>query len=117
MTTEEKNIRICESLGWKWFPTKANPEQKILALSQEHADTVLVGHSIYRLIPNHFNDLNAMHKAEKRLTDEQYLTFSELLADKYLLKGHSRSNRFISAHASERAEAYGLIMGLWKEGE
>ena len=57
------------------------------------------------------SDLNAMHDAEKVLTDEQYHTgYKQTLASLVGLSGHMRVP---SATAAQRAEAFLRTLNLW----
>ena len=70
-------------------------------------------------IPDYLNDLNAMHEAEKVLTDEQDLEYSEALEQvvegRYLTNNSEDMRRLRSATASQRAEAFLRTIGKWKE--
>jgi hypothetical protein len=64
-------------------------------------------------IPDYCNDLNAMHEAEKALTDDQYHTgYKQTLAS---LVGLSGNMRVMSATAAQRAEAFLRTIGKWEE--
>ncbi len=62
--------------------------------------------------PDYFDDLNAMHEAEKSLTDdERDITYPKYLGIYHIPTG------VIYLDASEKAEAFGLAKGLWKESK
>lgn len=72
-----------------------------------------------RDVPDYFNDLNAMHEAEKTLAQEQLWDIAALLS-KRILKAERAGVFFIEsaanilqAGAPEQAEAFGLALNLW----
>ena len=94
MTPEQQRIAIAEACGWKpnglgeWFSPIGDLENSI---------------------PNYLNDLNAMHEAEKILTESQQ--------DKYYTKLSYTGTWFECLHstASQRAEAFLRTIGKWKD--
>lgn len=111
MTQEEKRIKIAEACGWKDFhnhlsfscgtpPTKSIFYRPIVGL---------VGEASHCILPDYFNDLNAMHEAEGVLTENQLRCYGWIL-----LEIVSKDNRYIAcATAAQRAEAFGLTLNLW----
>ncbi len=103
MTTKVKRIKIAEACGWKYEGEKStSPKGEVF-----YGDYV---------IPDYFDDLNAMHEAEKGLNQEQ--------ADKYddILALSKQDGTWAGCHIwhqkpSERAEAFGLAMNLWNQNE
>ena len=65
-------------------------------------------------IPNYLNDLNAMHEAEKTLTEQQLPHYDELLGP-FLWSGYSASTCNWHATAAQRAEAFLRTIGKWQE--
>lgn len=68
-----------------------------------------------------FEDLNAMHEAEKVLREMQTMTFVDRLGE-VVCQGMGDGSygeiwNILHATATQRAEALGLALGLWKEGE
>ncbi len=65
-------------------------------------------------LPDYLHDLNAMHEAEKVLTDEQYSKYAWLV-----LSGtperEVECREFFSATAAQRAEAFLRTIGKWEE--
>lgn len=106
MTQEEKNIKICEALGWK--KVYQGPE----------LDNRYIFEGLYKTIkdmPNHFADLNAMHEAEKVLKVEQHFTFQVELARVINTITYPLNFALLHATATQRAEAFGLTLNLWKQ--
>ena len=94
MTNEEINIAIAEACGWT---------TKHKGLWVERLQT-------YAALPNYLNDLNAMHDAEKVLTNEQLEVYCNILH-----KPNHGVYWAIHATASQRAEAFVRTIGKWKE--
>lgn len=61
-------------------------------------------------LPDYLNDLNAMHEAEKVLTEDQARNYSELLRGFQVVHFGA-----IHATASQRAEAFLRTLGLWED--
>lgn len=112
MKDEKINMAIAEACGWDFDPEEARswvsrgkwvkPPFECRSLLFKHA------------IPNYVNDLNAMHEAEKALSDAQYW-------GDFKIKGFSdflfevNTGRSPSATARQRAEAFLRTIGKWKE--
>lgn len=89
MTQEHKRIKIAEACGYR--TGYRDPEA-------------------WHPLP----DLNAMHEAEKTLTDAQYKEYCALLDEAgYDDRGIGYPNWSRSATAAQRAEAFGRTLGLW----
>ena len=106
MNPEKQRIAIAEACGWK-------PDKRGLGW--------LSPHGYYSPEPDYLNDLNAMHEAEKVLTDEQDLEYSEALEQvvegRYLTNNSEDMRRLRSATASQRAEAFLRTIGKWEESK
>jgi hypothetical protein len=96
MTQEEQRVAIAEACG-------------------EDSDSI-----VRELIPDYLNDLNAMHEAEKMLTQDQLIDYSRHLGK--LVTIHLPASRaawmdfkLINSTASQRAEAFQGTIGKWKE--
>lgn len=61
-------------------------------------------------LPDYLNDLNAMHEAEKTLTDKQYELFALHLGP----LTSQRKREYISSTAAQRAEAFLKTIGKWE---
>jgi hypothetical protein len=96
MTQEQQRVAIAEACG-------------------EDSDSI-----VRELIPDYLNDLNAMHEAEKMLTQDQLIDYSRHLGK--LVTIHLPASRaawmdfkLINSTASQRAEAFLRTIGKWKE--
>ena len=92
MSPEQKRIKIAEALKWKdtgpyWSPVP---------------------------MPDYFNDLNACHEMEKGLSVSQRFQYNSELARFRPL--HEKGDITFST-AAQRAEAFGITLGLWEAGE
>ena len=90
MNPEQQRIAIAEACGWK--TGYRDPEA-------------------WHPLPDYLNDLNAMHEAEKTLTDKAHEEFRLNLYD--VIGDDSRL--IVSSTAAQRAEAFLRTIGKWKE--
>lgn len=103
MTQEQKRIAIVEACD-PW--TTSNHEGSKYRSWTDYVERVC---GAIDEVPDYFNDLNAMHEAEKMLTGEQTLAYiTELIA---AAAKHDTAVYF--ATAAQRAEAFGRTLGLW----
>ena len=113
MTLEQQRISIAESCGWK---CNGHPEQLAATVGWEFAcqfvltpEGKLVTHNS---IPDYLTNLNAMHEAEKVLTNEQLEVYCNILH-----KPNHGVYWAIHATASQRAEAFLRTIGKWEEAK
>jgi hypothetical protein len=99
MKPEAQRIAIAEACGWKRSIDADLPTGQMLA---DFLDATF---------PDYLNDLNAMHEAEKVLTEEQIETYCVLLFD---VTGGPAWKVILSTSA-QRAEAFLRTLGLWVE--
>jgi hypothetical protein len=67
-------------------------------------------------IPDYLNDLNAMHEAEKVLTEEQWRKWEYIVAAMSLPRGSTPLSVCIARmSAAQRAEAFLKTLNLWTE--
>lgn len=89
LTIKDKNCLIAQFLGWAecdWAPVES--------------------------IPNYFEDLNAMHEAEKVFTEGQMGAYAYVLLETTGFREKSGVWTF-HATAAQRAEAFGKTLNLW----
>lgn len=76
-----------------------------------------------RVVPDYFGCLNKCRKMEEKLTDDELWKQSCILVgwlpspSGFPLFSRSEVIQLRRVTATQRAEAYGLARGLWKEGE
>lgn len=102
MTKDEKRIKIAEACGWTSC-------QLICGDPMGRPPNVT---NQFKHLPDYFNDLNAMHEAEKVLSDSETEQYNDLLGS-YLWSGCPASRRNFHATAHQRAEAFGKTLNLW----
>ena len=108
MTPEQQRIAIAEACGL------TNVAPMIVKNVKHEGDDITVGiWSDDGWVPQYLNDLNAMHEAEKTLTDKAHEEFRLNLYD--LIRDDSRL--IVSSTASQRAEAFLRTIGKWKEAK
>jgi hypothetical protein len=127
LTNEEKRIKIAEACGLnpvgvpftrpegdRWFTPEA---------AKVHHRMWPRGAAV-KVIPDYFNDLNAMRDAEVQKREDLEQDFAENLirvVDGVREQRHwsnfGSSMDYISASAAQRAEAFGLTLNLWQPGE
>lgn len=134
LTQKEKQVKIAELQGWKlrWqnkgggslldYNPKGNYwEVWIPPPYYYKANKLSLADPDFNPVPHdYFNDLNAMHEAEKIITDNQWPEYRDCLRTISLGPVRMVSEwckADIHATAAQRAEALGQTLGLWKEGE
>jgi hypothetical protein len=110
MTDQQINQAIAEACGWTdvhfslaatdEFPT----ERRVVGIPPKHCT--------HDVAPNYCNDLNAMHEAEKTLTNANMYVIEYHI--KAMVKGHGF---YFHATARQRAEAFLRTLGKWEEAE
>ena len=101
MTDEAQRIAIAEACGWTY--SEADHGDNNAAKKYKWGSD----------LPDYLNDLNAMHEAEKWLTDGRYYVddYWDHLSD---LCGHDEPG-MIMATARQRAEAFLRTIGKWED--
>jgi hypothetical protein len=119
MTPEQQLIAIAEACGWTSIQQGNNSQgARLLGVSPANKGRTSYDGLILHELPDYLNDLNAMHEAEKILTDQQQATYAFLL--------HKNSTRIIRDYlgrdfdcihttASQRAEAFLKTIDKWEE--
>ena len=134
MKTEQQRIAIAEACGWTPHPDNDKMEVKCWTLggSKYGERGSICARSAYindatwgleqRALPDYLNDLNAMHEAEKVLTDDQELRYFQVLmcSDVIHLNGLEYVERqmlhyAINATAAQRSRAFLKTLNLWRD--
>jgi hypothetical protein len=109
-------IAIAEACGWKYDPTAA-PDMKYVGIMCR----IRPGNNAWQTekVPDYLNDLNAMHEAEKVLTDEQYIDYANRLSEAAYHLAHGLphvviTRNTVSPAAAQRAEAFLKALNLWQ---
>ena len=98
MSDEQINIAIAEACGWKPAPRER---------------WELDGR-VERFRPDYCNDLNAMHEAERILSDESHADYACELVKTIRRNGEWFES--VSATAAQRAEAFLRTINKWEGG-
>jgi hypothetical protein len=111
MTEEQQRIAIAEACGWKQVTLDNKPEEiwenKSNPLEKCRAESKL---------PNYAGCLNAMHEAEKVLTEEQRIAYSDHTYDIACEEQDTTGMwSWLSLTASQRAKAFLQTLGKWEE--
>jgi hypothetical protein len=107
LTQDQKNQRLCEWRGWKPLEGKHHPEIV-------NAGCMISPKGGLRVPPNHFTSLDAVHE---RYADELISLIHEVDPGYFTKMTWPLAGELLTATAAQRAEALGLTLGLWKEGE
>jgi hypothetical protein len=107
MKTEDQRIAIAEACGWK--PSLVGRETELWKHRSVEVDR--------DGLPDYLSDLNAMHEAEKMLTDAQMSAYERELGALTcrLSMVDGPGYKLWHATAPQRAEAFLRTLGLWKE--
>jgi hypothetical protein len=107
MKPEAINKAIAEYCGWT----------EIMWDDQEGC-AILTGRrpkdSVILFVPNYYNDLNAMHEAERVLTTQQCCRYESML-QAHAHKDAKFTGFSFHATSQQRAEAFLRTVGKWKE--
>lgn len=112
MDKEKQRIKIAEVCGWRLFSSFLN-------LWAPPGHIVEYDCDAYPL-PDYLNDLNAIHKAIRILTDAQRIIFRTHLTKVWTWNYNSRCGHFpnhddsCNATAEQRAEAFLRTLDLWE---
>lgn len=111
MNPEQQQIAIAEACGWKeteaWLDGRRCFERADINAGWD-----------FDSLPDYLNDLNAMHEAEKVLTEDQQEQYLNNLYEVCNL--HSMINdawNLNCATAAQRAEAFLRTIGKWEESK
>lgn len=106
LTQEQKRIKIAEACGWK---------RGIEGFYFKEGCIAADGLSLHTEdeLPDYFNDLNAMHEAEKILHRDQCEQYDNALHEQSSEGEWLSSSWAWNASEAQRAEAFGKALGLW----
>ena len=121
MNIDQKRIKIAEACGWRQID---NADGDLAEHHLTRTWTQWLGPKDQEDIdpPDYFNDLNACHEMEKGLSVQYDGTQDGCRCYRYIRTLHEVCGgvpNCFSHHcatSTQRAEAFGLTLGLWKEG-
>jgi len=106
MTPEQKRIAIAEACGWTHYHLDLWVPPGTEDFSELDCDS----------LPDYLSDLNAMHEAEKVLTEDQWGPYCVIL-NKIVCRIQCENTHTcgytIAATAAQRAEAFLRTLNLW----
>lgn len=109
MSPESQRIAIAEACGCREL-TNVRYMSRLFANGEKEA--------FEPELPDYLNDLNAMHEAEKVLTDEQWTTYNAYIAIQSgwrFAKSRNRLDYYTTHAAAEhKAEAYLRAIDKWE---
>jgi hypothetical protein len=111
MKPEEQRIAIAEAVGC--INVKMWGDSCIASLGIDNNGNCWGSY----VVKDYLNDLNAMHEAEKILSDNNRMKFRGELVEMMRPKYGFESACLLAIHATaaQRAEAFLRTLGLWKE--
>lgn len=123
MTSESQLIAIAEVCGW-WHGVATNElpvERDGMRLPNTFGPPVEAWwkddvKGVYGSPPDYLKDLNAIHDAEKLITDEEWPKYRDLLHEMAFKATPPKAKWFRPqcCTAAQRAEAFLRVKGLWK---
>lgn len=114
MKPKAQQIAIAEARGWTYVRSVAdrNPDNDRMSYL---AGSLRSNKWDEWEVPDYPNDLNAMHDAEKMLTDDQLIDYAEWLGVCFDENPSKACVVLLRANATQRAEAFLRTIGKWEE--
>jgi len=128
MTPKQQRIAIAEECGWKWIQTNSVAFSGLIGTDSSHSGNIRYQGTndpsndhlptYGKAIPDYLTDLNAMHEAEKVLTEGQIYSYTGNLCKlmphtKIFPSVHVSWTETVRATAAQRAEAFLRTIGKW----
>ncbi len=110
MTNHKINVAIAEACGWTEFHTEDFTEMGVPCFVQMALPAGFIHIENSMPLPNYCVDLNAMHEAEKVLTDDQFKWYTYWVEK---LMPETGFRFLLCATARQRAEAFVRSLGKW----
>jgi hypothetical protein len=108
VTDEQINQRIAEACGWTEIKNCAWRHHKPWGYPPLKAGQ---GGNAFKMLPNYCDDLNAMHEAEKTLSETNMFVMAHWIEQNVSRHGQ----HYFHATARQRAEAFLRTIGKWEE--
>lgn len=121
MKPEAQRIAIAEACGWRHHPVEAVGAQAQIfdgLVWFRHAESNTI--ACPRDLPDYLSDLNAMHEAEKVLTEDQwgpYCVTLNKIACRIQCENTHTCGYTIAATAAQRAEAFLRTIWKWEDAQ
>lgn len=111
MTPEAQRIAIAEACGWthltQFTNRITNPDGHAIFFDPTKQDKL-------SLIPDYLNNLNAMHEAEKVLTNESMRRIYKAHLIDLVFSDPPNNRGIVFATAAQRAESFLRTLNLWQ---
>lgn len=117
MDAQKQRIAIAEACGWKECRKTGSYPGQIQGMppTTDNQRPAPSPHSddkrSWYWIPDYLSDLNAMHEAEKALTDDQFFDY----LDRLTITAGKALRGLSCATAAQRAEAFLRTIGKWED--
>jgi hypothetical protein len=128
MTQEQKRIKLAEAAGWKpdddgaglntWEASYCG--SRLYGLKPRFgAEGIVVSYIVDCLVPDYFNDLNAVHELEQQTWSKKWNLRDDFCDHLALIidpvHGYTglTVNDALQATSAQRSEALGLTLNLW----
>lgn len=114
MSPEKQRIAIAEACGWKFIKSPSDGVSEFWRQAICDSWVNSRGRVVWgpNNLPDYLNDLNAMHEAEKTLSNEEINAYAYKLL---VLPSRPGSVRYVMATAAQRAEAFLKTLGKWDQ--
>ena len=122
MNTQKQQISVAKVCGWTDFRTVPDELQPDIERLEGQNNSIFYSMGFFE-VPDYISDLNAMHEAEKVLTEAQRKSYAANLYKVVFQVGQYKSETFVDirfsfilshATAAQRAEAFLRTLGLWE---
>ena len=113
MKPEQQRIAIAEACGWDCDPLIAREWKSRGQWARKTTDDQNKLVSLRSNVPEYPNDLNAMHEAEKTLSQKDKREYAYQLNGGYYTSGLDDTFDIVHATAAQRAEAFLRTIGKW----
>ena len=117
MTDKQINTAIAKACGWtdirdsgvwhNFAPWGLPPQVK--SPKETSSDYI----SVPNFVPNYCRDLNAMHEAEKTLSESNMFVMAHFI-ERFVSR---HGQHYFHATARQRAEAFLRTLGMWEEAQ
>jgi hypothetical protein len=110
MSPEQQRIAIAQVCGWTNINIQCSNINCGTPPSSKIGPAICLEGIWHYTLPDYLSDLNAMHEAEKILSDEQRYNYMLTLAE---ITKTTQFRNLISSTAAQRAKAFLKTLNLW----
>lgn len=126
MTPEAQRIAIAQACGWKIENYGPSGYEKLYWRLRRPDGIIIVAEmtgeacsrsQFVHSAPNYLKDLNVIHEAEKRLTEEQWEIYLRILSRNITRTWWEGARAVCHATAAQRSEAFLKTLNLWDDSK